>query len=166
MEGSGNGKLTVATPSDREIVMTRVFDAPRDLVFEAHSSCEHMSKWWGPRKYETTSCEMDFRPGGTWRIVHSGPEGEIPGFRGEFREIERPERIVWTFEWEGVPGHISVQTAVFEESHGKTTLTATVVFDSKEDRDGMIQSGMEEGAAETYERLDEYLETLRERARG
>ena len=81
---------------------------------------------------------MDFRPGGTWRIVHKGSEGEIPAFRGEFREIVRPERIVWTFEWEGMPGHVSVQTATFEEHDGKTVLTATVVFDSVEDRDGMI----------------------------
>jgi len=163
MGASGN-RLTVTTPSEREIVSTRVFDAPRDLVFEAHSSCEHMSHWWGPRRHEIASCEMDFRPGGAWRIVHRGPEGEIPGFRGEFREIVRPERIVWTFEWEGVPGHVSVQTATFEEHDGKTTLTATAVFDTIEDRDGMLQSGMEEGAAETYERLDEYLEVLRARA--
>ena len=164
MGGSGSNKLTVSTPSDRQIVMTRVFDAPRDLVFEAHTSCEHMSNWWGPRKYEVTSCEVDFRPGGTWRIVHRGPEGEIPGFRGEFREIERPERIVWTFEWEGMPGHVSVETLTLEEQDGKTMLTATSVFDTVEDRDGMIQSGMEDGAAETYDRLDEYLDVLKGRA--
>jgi uncharacterized protein YndB with AHSA1/START domain len=161
MGGSGRNELKVTTPSDREIVSTRVFDAPRDLVFEAHSSCEHMSRWWGPRKYEVSSCEMDFRPGGAWRIVHRGPDGETHGFRGEFREIVRPERIVWTFEYEPMPGHVSVQTATFEEHDGKTTITATAVFDSVEDRDGMLQSGMETGAAETYERLDEYLETLR-----
>jgi len=165
MGASGN-KLTVTTPSEREILSTRIFDAPRDLVFEAHSSCEHMSHWWGPRKYEFTSCEFDFRPGGAWRIVHRGPEGDIPGFRGEFREIVRPERIVWTFEWEGMPGHVSVQTATFEEHDGKTTLTATALFDTTEDRDGMLESGMEEGAADTYDRLDEYLETLRGAAAG
>jgi uncharacterized protein YndB with AHSA1/START domain len=165
MGASGN-KLTVTTPSEKEIVSTRVFDAPRDLVFEAHSSCEHMSHWWGPRKYEFASCEFDFRPGGAWRIVHRGPEGDIPGFRGEFREIVRPERIVWTFEWEGMPGHVSVQTATFEERDGKTTLTATALFDTTEDRDGMLESGMEEGAADTYDRLDEYLETLSGAAAG
>ena len=130
MGASGSNQLMVTTPSDREIVTTRVFDAPRDLVFEAHSSCEHMSRWWGPRKYEVSSCEMDFRPGGAWRIVHRGPEGEEHGFRGEFREIVRPERIVWTFEYEGMPGHLSVQTLSFEEHDGVTTLTATVLFDS------------------------------------
>jgi uncharacterized protein YndB with AHSA1/START domain len=166
MGGRGSNQLTVTTPSDREIVMTRVFDAPRDLVFEAHTSCEHMSNWWGPRKYEFASCELDFRPGGKWRIVHRAEGEEDQGFRGEFREIVRPERIVWTFEWEGMPGHISVDTLTLEEQHGKTTITATSVFDSVEDRDGMLQSGMESGAAETYDRLDEYLEILKGRATG
>ena len=142
MAPSGN-KLEVTTPSDREIASTRIFDAPRELVFEAHSSCEHMSNWWGPRRYEVSSCEMDFRPGGAWRMVHRGADGTEHGFRGEFREIVRPERIVWTFEYEGMPGHVSVDTLTLE------------------DRDGMLQSGMEEGAAETYDRLDEYLEVLK-----
>jgi uncharacterized protein YndB with AHSA1/START domain len=163
MGGSGN-KLEVTTPSDKEIRMTRVVDAPRDLVFEAHSSCEHMSNWWGPRKYEFASCELDFRPGGKWRIVHRAEGEEDQGFRGEFREIVRPERIVWTFEWEGMPGHISVDTLTLEELDGKTRITANSVFDTVEDRDGMLQSGMEEGAAETYDRLDEYLEKLKANA--
>ncbi len=163
MPASGN-KLTVTTQGDLEFVMTRVFDAPRELVFEAHTSCEHMSRWWGPRRFETASCEIDFRPGGKWRIVHRGSDGVDLGFRGEFREIARPETITWTFEFEPMAGHISVQTVVFEEHDGKTTLTATARFDTKEDRDGMLQSGMEEGAAETYDRLDEYLDELKARA--
>ena len=114
MGGRGN-ELTVTTPSDREIVMTRIFDAPRDLVFEAHTSCEHMSRWWGPRRYQISSCQIDFRPGGAWRIVQRGPDGDEHGFRGEFREIVRPERIVWTFEYEGMPGHVSVDTLTLEE---------------------------------------------------
>jgi uncharacterized protein YndB with AHSA1/START domain len=166
MGGSGSNRLQVTTPSEREIVMTRVFDAPRDLVFEAHSSCEHLSSWWGPRRYEIISCDVDFRPGGAWRIVHRDPEGEEYAFRGEFREIVRPERIVWTFEFEGMPGNVSVETLTLEESDGKTTLTATSVFDTVEARDGMLESGMETGAAETYDRLDEYLEVLKGRARG
>ena len=164
MGASGSNTLTVSTPSDREIVMTRVFDAPRELVFEAHSSCDHMSNWWGPRKYEVASCEIDFRPGGEWRIVHRGPEGEEHGFRGEFREILRPERIVWTFEYEGMPGHVSVETLTLEEHDGKTTMRATSVLDTVEDRDGMLESGMESGAAESYDRLDEDLEV--HKARG
>jgi uncharacterized protein YndB with AHSA1/START domain len=163
MGGSASSKLTVSTPSDREIVMTRVFYAPRDLGFEAHSSCEHVSNWWGPRKYEFASCDIDFRPGGKWRVVHRAEGEEDQGFHGEYREIVPPERIVWTFEWEGMPGHVSVETLTLEEHDGKTTVTATSRYDSVEDRDGMLNSGMESGAAESYDRLDEYLETLRKR---
>jgi len=159
-----SGKLTVTTPSDTEIQMSRVFDAPRDLVFEAHSSAEHMKHWWGPRKYETISAEMDFRPGGKWRIVHRGPDGEEYGFHGEYREIVRPERIVWTFEYEGAPGQVAVETLTLEEHDGKTTLTAISDAGSKEARDAVLESGMTEGAAETFDRLEEYLETLRARA--
>ena len=164
MGGSGSNKLSVTTPSDREIVMTRVFDAPRDLVFEAHSSGEHLRHWWGPRRYEIKSCELDFRPGGAWRIVHRGSEGDEYVFHGEYREIVRPERIVWTFEWEGMPGHVSVETMTLEEDDGKTTFTSTSVYDSIEDRDGMLAGGAEEGAAESMDRLDEYLEVLKGRA--
>jgi uncharacterized protein YndB with AHSA1/START domain len=165
MGGSGS-KLTVTTPSEREIVMTRVFDAPRDLVFEAHSSAEHMSNWWGPRKYEVVSAEVDFRPGGKWRIVHRGPDGEEYGFHGEYREIVPPERITWTFVFEGAPGEPAVETLTLEEADGKTTLTATSVAPSKEQRDAVLESGMVSGAEETFDRLDEYLETLRGRAAG
>jgi uncharacterized protein YndB with AHSA1/START domain len=161
MAGSGN-TMTVTTPTDREIVITREFDAPRDLVFEAHTSCEHLSNWWGPRKYQVAACEVDFRPGGTWRIVHRA-EGEEHEFRGEYRDIVRPERITWTFEWMGLPGHISVDTITFEEHDGKTTVRTTSTFDTVEDRDGMLQSGMETGLAESWERLDEYLDALRAR---
>lgn len=141
--------------------MTRIFDAPRDLVFEAHTSCEHLTNWWGPRKYEFASCDVDFREGGKWRMVHRGPDGDEHAFRGEYREIVPPERIVWTFEYEGFPSQISVETLTLEEHDGKTTLTATSVYDTVEQRDGMLQSGMTEGATETFERLDEYIETLK-----
>ena len=155
-------KLKVTTPSDIEIVMTREFDAPRELVFEAHSKCEHLEKWWGPRKYTLAVCELDFRPGGKYRFLHRGPDGlEEHGFRGEYREIVPSERIVWTFEWEGMPGHISVDTLTLEDiGGGRTKLTAHSLFDSVEDRDGMLQSGMEEGASETYDRLAEFVQTL------
>jgi uncharacterized protein YndB with AHSA1/START domain len=163
--GAKSGELTVTTPSDREIVMTREFNAPKDLVFEAHTSCEHLSRWWGPRKYEFASCKIDFRPGGKWRIVHRDPDGEEFGFRGEYREIVPPERIVWTFEFEGWPGNVSVETLSLEEHEGKTTLTAISVYDTVEARDAMLESGMEEGANESMERLDEYLEVLKTGAR-
>ena len=161
MAASASNKLEVSTPSDTEIRMTRTFDAPRDLVFEAHSSAEHIKNWWGPRKYEVVSAEYDFRPGGKWRILHRGPEGDEHGFRGEFKEIVPPERIVWTFEYEGAPGQIAVETMTLEEHDGKTTLTVMSDAGSKEARDGVLESGMQEGAAETYDRLDDYLATLR-----
>ena len=164
MGKSDSHELKVTTPSDREIVMTRVFDAPRELVFKAHSSCEHVTNWWGPRKYEFASCEVDFRPGGTWRMVHRAPDGEEYGFHGEYREIVRPERITWTFEFEGAPGHVAVESLTLEEHDGKTTLTATSVADTAEERDAMLESGMTEGAAETFDRLEEYLEILKGRA--
>jgi uncharacterized protein YndB with AHSA1/START domain len=166
MGGSGRNQLVTTTPSEKEIVMTRVFDAPRDLVFEVHSSCEHMSNWWGPRTYGVTSCEIDFRPGGTWRIAQQGPDGDEITFFGEYLEIIRPERIVWTFGFEGMPGEPGPETYVFEEHDGKTTLTSSAVFASKEERDWLLGTGMESGAAETYERLDEYLEVLKGRASG
>ena len=158
-----SGKLQITTPTDREIVMTRVFDAPRELVFEAHSSCEHLSNWWGPRKYDVVSCDVDFRPGGKWRVVHRGPDGNQITFFGEYLEIVRPERIVWTFGFDDNPG--GPETYTFEEHDGKTTLTSTAVFPSKELRDQVMESGMESGAAETYDRLDEYLERLSQGAR-
>ena len=154
--------LTVTTPSEREIVMTRTFDAPRELVFEAMSKAEHMREWWGPRGFTMPVCEMDFRVGGAYRFVQRGPDGDEYAFRGEFREIAPPERISWTFEFEGMPGNVSVDTMELTEEDGRTTITSTSIFDSVEQRDGMLQSGMESGAAETYDRLAELLEKLEE----
>lgn len=155
MSQASSTSLTVTTPSDREIVMTRVFDAPRERVFAAHSKCEHIKRWWG--RGNPLDCEMDFRPGGRYRFVEHAPDGKTYAFRGEYREIEAPARIVQTFEFEGMPGHICVETLVFEEHDGKTTLTSTTVFDSKEDRDGMLSSGMEQGAKESMNALAELL---------
>ena len=154
------GELTITTPGDSEIVMIREFDAPRDLVFEAHTSCEHLTKWWGPRRYEVANCEVDFREGGKWRMVHRGEGGEEHGFSGEYREIVRPELITWTFEYDGAPGHVSVETIRFEERDGKTILTVTSDYGSAETREAVLQSGMAEGAAETWDRLAEHLITI------
>lgn len=150
--------LTLTTPSDREIVMTRVFDAPRELVFQAHVDPKAIPQWWGPRRYQTIVDKMDVRPGGAWRFINRAADGEEHAFRGEFREVTPPERIVWTFEYEGFPGHVSVETVTFTEQDGKTLLTATAVFESKEERDATLQSGMEAGAAETWDRLAELVE--------
>ena len=160
MAATGQSKLKVTTPSDREIVMTRTFDAPRELVFKAFTDPELIAKWWGLRGTTTIVETMDVRPGGAWRYISRGPNGEEYAFRGEYREVVAPEKIVQTFEFEPMPGHIVVDTAIFEERDGKTYFTNTSVFDTKEERDGMLNSGMEGGAAESYDRLDELLATL------
>jgi uncharacterized protein YndB with AHSA1/START domain len=103
---------------------------------------------------------VDLRPGGAWRFVQRQPDGNEYGFRGEYREILPPERLVYTFEFEGMPGHVALETLTFDEENGKTKLTSTLLFDSVEDRDRMLQSGMEEGAGETMDRLDQYLKTM------
>ena len=152
--------LSVSTPSDLEIRLERDFDAPRDLVFTAFSTAEHMQHWWGQAGSTLVVCDMDFRPGGAWRFVERDKNGNEWGFRGQVHEIAPPERIVQTFEFDGMPGHISTETMVLEDLHPGTRLTVTSVFASKEDRDGMLQSGMERGAAESYDRLEDYLKTL------
>lgn len=150
-----NGDLTVTTPSDHEIVVTRVFDAPRERVFEAHSTREQLAKWWG--RGNRLDCEMDFRPGGRYRFVEHAPDGNDYAFRGEFREIIPPERMVQTFEYEGMPGRVSVNTVQFTEQDGKTMVSTISRFDSVEDRDGMLSSGMEDGVKAAYEALDRVL---------
>lgn len=147
--------LTVTLPSDLEIKMVRVFDAPRTLVFAAHAKCEHVKRWWG--RGNPLDCEMDFRAGGTYRFVEHAPDGQQYAFRGEYREIRAPERIVQSFEFEGMPGQVCVETLELTEKDGKTTVTSVTRFDTKEDRDGMVSSGMEHGARESYQALAAYL---------
>ena len=149
--------LTVTTPSDLEIKMVRVFDAPRTLVFEAHSNPEHVKHWWG--RGNPLDCEMDFRVGGRYRFVEHAPDGDW-AFRGEYRDIQAPHRIVQTFEFEGMPGHICEETMDLTEDGGRTTVTTVTRFDTKEDRDGMLESGMADGAAQSYDALAAYLAKL------
>ena len=161
MTTENTSKLTVTLPSDREIRMVRSFDAPRELVFKAFTDQTMIPKWWGKG---TVVDRLDFRPGGEWRYVQHADDGNQYAFRGEFREITPPEKFTWTFEFEGMPGHILVETMSFAESNGKTTLTSLSVFDTTEERDGMLQSGMESGAAESFDLLDEWLATLQKDA--
>jgi uncharacterized protein YndB with AHSA1/START domain len=153
-------KLKSTMPSDLEFVMTREFDAPRELVFKAFTDPELIPQWWGQRNTTTIVEQMDVRPGGKWRYISRGQNGEEYAFRGEYLEVVPPERIVQTFEFEPMPGHIVTDAASFEERDGRTTLTAVSTFATKEDRDGMIETGMEAGAAESYDRLEELLATL------
>jgi uncharacterized protein YndB with AHSA1/START domain len=150
----------VTTPADREIHIERVFDAPRDRVFAVYTDPELIPEWWGPRDTTTVVDEMDVRPGGSWRFVMRSADGSESGFRGVYREVTPPERIVQTFEWEGMPGHISVETATFEDLGDRTKVTTVSLFHTTEERDGMLGSGMEGGLNETYARLDELLARL------
>ncbi len=153
--------LALTFPSDREIVMTRVFDAPRQLVFEAWTKPEHLVHWFGARGWSLTICEIELRPGGTYRFVWRGPEGEEMGMGGVYREILPPERLVSTESFVGcVPGKESVNTMILEERNGKTTMTTTIVYPSAEVRDAVIQSGMERGVGESMDRLAEHLQTM------
>jgi len=154
-----SGAMTLTLPSDLEIVLTRVFDAPRRLVFEAHTKPEHVRRWWGPRGSTLAVCEMDFRPGGAWRFVLRAPDGQDYPFKGVYREILPPERLVYTFVYdvEGIREHEALETLSFEEHDGKTTLTSRVLHKTVAARDGHLQSGMESGAAETWDRLAEHI---------
>lgn len=151
-------KATVTTPAEREIHIERVFDAPRDRVFAAHTDPESIPQWWGPRGTTTIVEEMDATTGGAWRFAMEDPENGRIVFRGVYREVTPPERIVQTFEWDGMPGYVSVETATFEDlGDGRTRIVSTSVFHTTEERDGMLDSGMEGGLNESYQRLDELL---------
>jgi uncharacterized protein YndB with AHSA1/START domain len=150
----------VTTPTDREIRVEREFDAPRDRVFAVLTDPELIPEWWGPRGTTAVVDQMDVRPGGSWRFVIDQGDGTETAFRGTYREVSPPERIVQTFEWEGMPGHIAVETAVLEDLGARTRLVTTSLFHTTEERDGMLASGMEGGMNETYARLDELLVRL------
>jgi len=154
------GKTMVTTPTDREIVITRIFDAPRELVWRTSMDPDLIPRWWGPARLKTTVERMNVRPGGTWRVVQRDTDGTEYGFHGEYREVVPPRRVIQTFEFEGMPGHVSVETSTFEDVGGRTKLTITERFDSVEDRDGMLGSGMEEGLTETHDRLEALLAEL------
>ena len=151
----------VSTPSDREIRMTRLFDAPRHLVFEAMTRCEHIKRWWGclGEGYSVPECQMDLRPGGKWRFVNRHPQGEAV-FYGVNREITPPERVVFTEIYEPFPDAESLVTATYTEEGGKTRLTVTVLYPSIEVRDAVMASGMDKGAAKSYDKLEEVSQQL------
>jgi uncharacterized protein YndB with AHSA1/START domain len=151
---------TVTTPADREIQIVREFAAPRDRVFAAYTDPALIPEWWGPRGTTTIVDVMDVRPGGQWRFVARDADGSETAFRGVYREVTEPERIVQTFEWEGMPGHVSVETAEFEDLGERTRVVTRSLFHTAEERDGMLGSGMERGMNETYARLDELLERV------
>jgi uncharacterized protein YndB with AHSA1/START domain len=154
MQNTGNLKVT--TPTDREIVMTRVFDAPRRLVYQAFTKPELIQRWLGPRGWTLPVCQVDLSVGGKYRYVGEGPDGTKLGWGGTFKEIEHEQRIVHTESFDDYPGEALI-TTVWTESARKTTMTLTMLLASKEVRDAIIATGMEHGAAESYDRLEEML---------
>ena len=155
------GTLKVVAQGDRELVMTRVFDAPRDLVFAALTTPELLKRWFGPHGWTLTECEVDLRVGGVWRFFSHGPGGRTMGMRGVYREIIAPERLQYTEAFDDFAQHGSaLVTATLVERDGRTTLTNLILSPSREVRDAVVQSGMEHGAAETYDRLAGVLELL------
>ena len=158
MKNTGNLKVT--TPSGREIVLTRMFDAPAHLVFDSLTKAELIKRWFGPRGWTLVVCEVDLKVGGTWRFVLRGPDGTDMGMRGVYRQIEGPFRLVHTESFDDYPGE-SLVTTDLTERDGKTTMTATTTYPSQEVRDAVIRSGMEHGAAESYDKLAEVLASMR-----
>ena len=152
-------KIT-AEPGKQEILITREFDAKRELVFQAFTDADLFAQWLGPRRLKTTFERFEPRAGGSWRFVHEDQSGNKYAFHGVYHEVSAPERIIGTFEFDGIPekGHVTLETTRFEALPGdRTRLTTRSVFQSVEDRDGALRSGMDRGIIESYERLDELL---------
>ena len=157
------GTMKVMTPTEREIVMTRVFNAPRHLVFEAWTNPKYVPQWMlGPPGWTMPVCEIDLRPGGEWHFVWRKSDGTEMGMRGVYREIKPPERLVFTELWGGNWPE-TLNTLVLSEQDGKTTLTSTVLYPSKEARDAALKTGMKDGVAESYNRLADYLASMADR---
>lgn len=167
MVGSGaknSGTFTVSTPSEKQIRMTRLFDAPRELVFEVMTKPEHVKRWWGNlgEGYSVPVCEIDLRVGGKWRFVNRHPNGDA-AFHGEYIELDPPGKVVFTEIFEEFPDSVSVVTGELIDEDGKTRLIATVSYPSTEIRDMVMGSGMSHGAGISYDRLEDLLAELQRR---
>jgi uncharacterized protein YndB with AHSA1/START domain len=158
---ANSDSFVVTTPSEVEIRMTRLFDAPRELVFEAMTKPEHVKQWWGRLGdgYSVPVCDIDLRIGGGWRFVNRHPHGEAE-FYGEYREITAPSRLVFTEIFADFPDTVSVVTTEFTTESGKTRMTATVRYPSLEVRDMVLGTGMARGAGVSYDRLEDLVADL------
>jgi len=167
MATTSSGTATVTLPTDEQILITREFDAPRHLVFEAWTTPELVKRWWHAKRGEMTVAEIDLRVGGTWRYAMVTEDGFEVAFHGEYREIVPNERIVSTETYEGVPEGVSeadattVNTATFAEADGRTTVTILVQAPSKATRDAIVESGMEAGLQDALDLLEEVAVSLR-----
>jgi uncharacterized protein YndB with AHSA1/START domain len=150
---------SISTPSDREIVITRSFDAPRRVVFDAWTKPEHVAAWWDPTGARLATCEIDLRPNGAFRFVHAGGRAEAAAFTGVYREIDPPRRLVFTTP--SPSGAESVGTLMFDEHHGITTLAMTITCASAADRDALLKMRVDVGTARTLDNLDAYLDGIR-----
>ena len=149
----------VTTPAEREIRIERVFDAPRDRVWRAFTEPDLLAQWWG-RGNKLVIERLELERGGHWRFVEHGPDG-VHGFEGRFREVTPPERIVQTFEWDGMPGHVVLNDMKLEDlGDGRTRMVTTSSFFTTEERDGMLSSGMELGMNQSYAALDNVLAAM------
>jgi uncharacterized protein YndB with AHSA1/START domain len=159
-ETNSVGETAITTPSDREVVMVRTFEAPRTLVWDAYTKPEHVQRWLlGPEGWTMPICEIDLRPGGEWHFLWRRPDGDELEMRGVYREIVPPERLVNTESWGGEWPETENTVQLFEEN-GATTVTTTILYPSKDARDAAIATGMADGAERSYGLLDEYLRTL------
>jgi uncharacterized protein YndB with AHSA1/START domain len=162
VDAKTNKTLTITTPSDLEIAMAREFDAPRRLVFDAMTQPEHFTRWFGCAAFAVPVCEIDLRVGGAYRFVMRSPDGVNSTLQGIYREVVRPERVVFTERF-SMPGFTSDEyqvTSTFVETGGKTTLTTTILHKTKENRDGHLNSGIENGVAPAYDRLAEVVAAM------
>ncbi|MGZ8630566.1 MAG: SRPBCC family protein [Actinomycetota bacterium] len=149
-----------AEPGVPQVFTSREFDAPRELLYRAFTEPDLLEQWLGPRRLTMTVAKFDLRDGGTWRYIHSDDDGNAFGFHGVFHGEPSPDGMVQTFEFEGAPGHVSMDTLTFEEHDGGTTVRTNSVFQTVEARDAMVRSGMADGMSQGYERLDELLAKL------
>jgi uncharacterized protein YndB with AHSA1/START domain len=157
---SSAGATTFTTPSDREIAATRVFDAPRRLVFEAHTNPKHVPNWMlGPDGWTMPVCEIDLRPGGSWHFVWRRADGTEMEMRGKYKEVVPPEKLVTTESWGGNWPE-TLNTLTLSEKDGKTTLTMTILYPSKEARDAALKTGMKDGMTQSFDRLADYVRAM------
>jgi uncharacterized protein YndB with AHSA1/START domain len=163
MNDTISGETVFTVPAGRqEVVIERVFDAPRELVFDVMTSAENIPHWWGPRDQRTVVDVYEPRAGGRWRFFHPGPGGIEYAFHGVYHDVVAPERVVGTFEFEGVPGHVILESVTLEDlGGGQTRLRNVSVYQSLADRDAMVASGMESGATQSMDRLAELIATKR-----
>ena len=151
----------VAEPGKQKIIITGIYDAPRELVFKTVIDPWLIPQWWGPKRFTTTVDKMNVKKGGIWRFTQRDAAGNQYAFNGVYHDISSPERLIYTFEFEGMPGRVSLETVTYEVMDNKTKATDTIVFQSVEDRDEMLNSGMQDGAEESMDRFSLLLKEIK-----